>query len=130
MLTRIREQIKRLDYDLEADPKFDHTSHEAIARYALQEIAKMRKLLEDIDRRDRNILFLFFQLYLDIDNDASNGTKYAITKTIEQIAGDKIEKFIELYEKPAKGAPYKWPECDPTVDVFFKKDTDGKTLDI
>jgi len=135
MLSRIESQLKRLDEVL--IPEFKQENHEVVARIALKEIKRMKKLLQDILLRDQEIVFLFYFFYLGEeqlpdDDKIANGIKFSTTKTLEKILGeDKLEVFIDLYEKVDKqGKTFKWPICDNHVEEVFEKDAKGKSLEL
>jgi len=120
MLNEIKSQIKRLDCDMkELYPDFvdpadsKESDHETNARCLMLEITRMRKLLEAIAKRDEQILFLFFYFHIEHrDGFLTEGTKHAVSKTIEKIiaSDDKLKTFIDMYEAPTKGGELvRWP---------------------
>ena len=131
MIDEIKKQIARLDKDMgELWPEHTEGDHESAAKCAMQEIQRMRRLFEQILKKNEQTLFLYFWFYHDRSEELSEVNKYVITKTIENLAGDKLATFLALYEEPIRGDSLRWPICSKENEKTFDESAADQRLEI
>lgn len=108
MLSEIEKQIQRLDTPLDELYEGFEDTPENFAKVSGDEVQIMRRLLESIQNRDEQILWVLYWFYADLGDNLSENTKFAICKVAELISGDKFKKFMDYYEANSQfGAT--WP---------------------